>query len=229
MMSGMSVQEVAAKIQHTLVTPDASEDDIKRVCCECLTYGFDGVMIQPAWIPLAKKMLKGSNVKVCTALGYPMGGSTTFSKVAETRDVIAAGADQIDFMPNFGWFKSRRYDDFKGEIAAVVKAAEGRVVKIMLEFGMLNQEEKELAATLAKEAGVTYLKNSSGWGQGGHATVEDIRLLKRIANGEVLVKASGGIRTFEDAVKILSAGADMIGTSGSVKIVTGMGETSTVY
>ncbi|MFY0544798.1 deoxyribose-phosphate aldolase [Brevibacillus sp. H7] len=228
-MSGMSVQEVAAKIQHTLVTPDASEEDIKRVCRECLTYGFDGVMIQPAWIPLAKQLLKGSKVKICTAFGYPMGGATTFTKVAETRDVIAAGADQIDFMPNFGWFKSRRYEDFKGEIAAVVKAAEGRVVKIMLEFGMLNEEEKELAATLAKEAGVTYLKNSSGWGQGGHATVEDIRLLKRIANGEVLVKASGGIRTFEDAVKILSAGADMIGTSGSVKIVTGMGEESTVY
>lgn len=229
MSKPLSVQEVAAKIQHTLVTPDASENDIRRVCEECLEYGFDGVMIQPAWIPLARSILKGSKVKVCSALGYPMGGSTTFVKVAETRDIFAAGADQIDFMPHFGLLKSGREEEFYQEIAAVVKAAEGRVVKVMLEFGMLTQAEKERAAILAKKAGVTYLKNSSGWGQGGHATVEDIQLLKRIANGETGVKASGGIRTYDDAVRILSAGAQLIGTSGSVKIVTGKGEESTVY
>jgi len=229
MSNSYTVQEVAAKLQHTLVTPNASEDDIVQVCKDCMTYGFNGAMIQPTWVPLAKKLLQGSGVKVCTAFGYPMGGATTFTKVAETRDIIAAGADEIDFMPNYGWFKSRKYDDFQQEIKAVVEAANGRVVKIMLEFGMLNEEEKELAATLARDAGVTYLKNSSGWGQGGHATVEDIQLLKRIANGRALVKASGGIRTMEDAVNILSAGANMIGTSGSVKIVTGQGETSSVY
>jgi deoxyribose-phosphate aldolase len=222
-------EEVASKIQHTLVSPDASEEDITRVCRECLNYGFNGVMIQPAWIPLAKKILRGSKVKICTALGYPMGGMTTFAKVAETRDAFAAGADEIDFMPNFGWFKSGYDDLFKEEIAAVVKAAEGRVVKIMLEFGMLEESEKERAARLAKEAGVTYLKNSSGWGRGGHATVADIQLLRRVANGEVGVKASGGIRTFESAVEILRAGADLIGTSGSVRIVTGEGKESTDY
>ncbi|USG67471.1 deoxyribose-phosphate aldolase [Brevibacillus ruminantium] len=228
-MATFTVEQVAAKIQHTLVTPNASEEEIKRVCEECMTYGFDGAMIQPVWIPQAKKWLAGSKVKVCTAFGYPMGGATTFTKVAEARDVIAAGADEFDFMPNYGLFKSGRYDEFAQEIAAVVKAAEGRVVKIMLEFGMLSEEEKVKAATLAKEAGVTYLKNSSGWGQGGQATVEDIQLLRRIAGNETKVKASGGIRTFEDAVKILDAGAEMIGTSGSVKIVTGKGEISTVY
>lgn len=228
-MTQLTPEQVAAKIQHTLVSPDANKEDIERICREALTYGFDGVMVQPTWIALARQLLKGSKVKVCTALGYPMGGSSTFVKVAETRDVFAAGADEIDFMPNFGWLKSGYHEQFKQEIAAVVKAAEGRVVKIMLEFGMLEAEEKELVARLAKEAGVTYLKNSSGWGKGGHATVEDIQLLKRIAAGETGVKASGGIRTFEDAVRILEAGAQLIGTSGSVKIVTGEGEVSTEY
>ena len=194
-----------------------------------MEYGFDGVMILPAWIPLARKELAGSNVKVCTAFGFPMGGSTTIAKVMETRDIVAAGADEIDFMPNFGFFKSGNYSAFKQEIEAIVKAAEGKVTKVMLEFGMLKQEEKEVAATLALEAGVTYLKNSSGWGQGGHATAEDIQLLKRVAGDKALVKASGGIRNFEKAVEILSAGAVMIGTSGGVKIVTGQGEESTTY
>lgn len=229
MSSHYSVQEVAAKIQHTLVAPSATEEDIRRVCNECLEYGFDGVMIQPAWIPMARRILKGSKVKVCSAFGFPMGGSTVYAKVAETRDIFAAGADEVDFMPNFGWFKSGMYEAFKQEIAAVVKAAEGRVIKVMLEFGMLTDDEKVIAARLAKEAGATYLKNSSGWGQGGHATESDIRLLRQVAGGETGVKASGGIRTFEDAVRILSAGAQLIGTSASVRIVSGTGPASTDY
>ncbi len=228
-MTTYTPQEVAKKIQHTLVTPDASEKDMEKVLKECLTYQFDGAMIQPCWVPFAKKKLAGSGIKVCTALGFPMGGMLTSSKVAEAIEVFEAGAEEIDFMPNYGWFKSGRDDEFHDEIAAVVKAAKGKTVKIMLEFGMLNREEKIRAATLAKKAGVTYLKNSSGWGQGGHATVEDIALLKEIANGKVGVKASGGIRNFDTAVKILNAGAELIGTSGSVKIVTGEGEESTVY
>lgn len=229
MSNQISVQEVASKIQHTLVAPDATEDDIKRICQECLEYGFDGAMILPSWIRTAKRQLQGSKVKVCTAFGFPMGGSSTLSKVMETRDIIAAGADEIDFMPNFGLFKSGRYGEFKQEIEAVVLATEGKVTKIMLEFGMLKQDEKEKAATLALEAGVTYLKNSSGWGQGGHATAEDIRLLKRIAGDKALVKASGGIRNLDTAVAILSAGADMLGTSGGVAIVSGRGDESTTY
>jgi deoxyribose-phosphate aldolase len=228
-MKQYTPQEVARKIQHTLVTPDASEEQIEKIVEECLTYQFDGAMVQPCWVPFVKKKLQGSGIKVCTALGYPMGGMLTSTKLAEVRDVFEAGADEIDFMPNFGFFKSGRDAEFKEEIAAIVKAANGKTVKIMLEFGMLNTEEKIRAATLAKEAGVTYLKNSSGWGLGGHATVEDIALLKEIANGEVGVKASGGIRNFETAVKILNAGAELIGTSGSVKIVTGVGEESKVY
>ncbi|GIQ68945.1 deoxyribose-phosphate aldolase [Xylanibacillus composti] len=228
-MKTYTPQEVAKKIQHTLVTPDASEKDIAKVVEECLTYQFDGAMVQPCWIPFVKKKLEGSGVKVCTALGFPMGGMMTSSKVAEVVEVFDAGADEIDFMPNYGWFKSGKEAEFQAEIAAVVQAAKGKTVKIMLEFGMLNREEKIRAATLAKEAGVTYLKNSSGWGQGGHATVEDIALLKEIANGEVGVKASGGIRNFDAAVKILNAGAELIGTSGSVKIVTGEGEESSIY
>ncbi|MBP1992135.1 deoxyribose-phosphate aldolase [Paenibacillus eucommiae] len=229
MTNRISAQEVASKIQHTLVAPDATEEDIKQTCRECLEYGFDGAMILPAWISTAKQQLKGSKVKVCTAFGFPMGGSSTLSKVMEARDIVAAGADEIDFMPNFGLFKSGRHAEFKREIEAIVEAAGGIVTKVMLEFGMLLQEEKEIAATLALEAGVTYLKNSSGWGQGGHATAEDIRLLKRVAGNKALVKASGGIRNMEKALEILEAGAVMLGTSGGVKIVSGLGEESTAY
>ena len=150
-----------------------------------------------------------------------MGAETTETKVFQAKQVFELGADQLDFMANIGYLKGGDYDAYRDEIAQVVKAANGKVVKIMLEFGMLTEDEKVKAAELAIEAGITYLKNSSGWGRGGKATVEDIKLLKKVANGRVLVKASGGIRTKEDAIKLLEAGACMLGTSAGVAIVTG--------
>lgn len=228
-MSKYSVQEVASKIQHTNVNPDVTREDIKALCNDCLEYGFDGVMLQPCWIEEAKKHLSGSKVKICTALGYPMGGSTTRTKVLEMEEVIALGAEQVDFMANIGFLKSGMHQEYHDEIAAIVKAAGGKVTKIMLEFGMLTEQEKVKAAELALNAGVTYLKNSSGWGKGGHATVEDIKLLKQIASDKVEVKASGGIRDFNKAIEILDAGASLIGTSAGVKIVSGTGEALSDY
>ncbi|MYL47113.1 deoxyribose-phosphate aldolase [Virgibacillus halodenitrificans] len=228
-MNTFSAQEIAKKIQHTNVNPDITRDDIKDLCNDCLEYGFDGVMLQPCWIEDAKKHLQGSDVKICTALGYPMGGAPTSSKAQEMRDVIALGAEQVDFMANIGFLKSGMYEEYHNEIAEIVKAADGRVTKIMLEFGMLTEKEKVKAAELALSAGVTYLKNSSGWGKGGHATMEDIKLLKRIAGDKALVKASGGIRDMEKATAILNAGASLLGTSAGVKIVTGSGEALTDY
>lgn len=216
-----AVKEICSRIQHTVVSPGATEDDIVQACRDCVRYGFDGVMIMPCWVPEARKLLAGTKVKVCTAFGFPMGGSSVLSKVMEMRDIVASGADEIDFMPNFGLFKSGRYDQFRAEIADIVRAAEGRATKVMLEFGMLDEREKKLAAELALDAGVTYLKNSSGWGQGGHAAAEDIRLLRRVAGERAKVKASGGIRNYESALNMLEAGADLIGTSGSVRIATG--------
>jgi len=222
-------EEIAKKIQHTNVNPDVTRDEIKKLCEDCIEYGFDGVMLQPCWIEEAKKHLAGSDVKVCTALGYPMGGAPTSSKVQEMKDVIALGADEVDFMANIGFLKSGMYDEYRDEMAQIVEAADGKVTKIMLEFGMLTEEEKVKAAELALEAGVTYLKNSSGWGKGGQATVEDIKLLKSIAKDKALVKASGGIRDIEKANEILNAGAVLLGTSAGVKIAGGSDEALSDY
>ncbi|WP_373893744.1 deoxyribose-phosphate aldolase [Virgibacillus sp. CBA3643] len=228
-MSTFTAKEIAKKIQHTNVNPDITRDDIKGLCEDSLKFGFDGVMIQPCWIEDAKKHLAGSDIKICTALGYPMGGASTHSKVQEMKDVIELGADQVDFMANIGFLKSGMEKEYHNEIAEIVKAANGKVTKIMLEFGMLTQEKKTKAAELALNAGVSYLKNSSGWGKGGHATVEDIELLKGIAKDKVLVKASGGIRDMQKATDILNAGASLLGTSAGVKIVSGSGEALSDY
>ena len=222
-------QQIAAAIQHTNVNPDVSLKDIERLCRECVEYSFDGVMLQPCWIPAARKFLEGTTVKICTAIGFPMGGSLPESKAAEMRAVIELGAEQVDFMPNFGYLKSGMLNEFEQEIRGIVNAAGGKTTKVMLEFGMLSHEEKIAAAEAALRAGVTYLKNSSGWGKGGHATVEDVLLLKEIARDKALVKASGGIRDFSSASAILEAGASLIGTSAGVKIVTGSGESLSDY
>lgn len=219
--SNISNKELAGLIQQTNVNPDATKEDMLALAMESIEYGFDGVMVNQAWVPLMKKELEGTGIKVCTAFGYPMGGSTKEVKVFEAKNVFELGADEVDFMANIGFLKSGMYDEYRDEIKAVVDAANGKPVKIMLEFGMLTQEEKSIAAKLAIEAGVTYVKNSSGWGKGGKATVEDIKLLKDIAQDKALVKASGGIKTREDAIKLLNAGAVLLGASSGVSIVTG--------
>ncbi len=212
--------EIAQKIQQTLVRPDATRDEMLQLCDDCIAYHFNGAMVAPIWLPLVVDRLTGSGVTICTALGYPMGGMTSLAKAFEVRDVIARGAQQIDFMPAIGFLKSGQYQAFKQDIRTVVEAAEGIPIKVMLEFGLLTQEEKPQAAQLAIEAGATYLKNSSGWGQGGQATVEDIRLLSQIAQGRALVKASGGIRTGDQAQALVEAGAVLLGTSAGVRIMT---------
>jgi len=227
----LTKKDIAQKIQHTNVNPDLTKEEVKSLCEDCIEYGFDGVMLQPCWIKYAKDILKGSSVKICTALGYPMGGAPTEAKVFEMKKVVELGADEIDFMANIGFLKSGMYEEYENEIREIVRAADGRATKIMLEFGMLTEEEKKKAAQLAVNAGITYLKNSSGWGKGGKATVKDIKLLREIADksGKVEVKASGGVRNFEDANEILNAGAVLIGTSAGVKIVTGEGESKSDY
>lgn len=220
-MIQLTDKELAKKIQHTNVNPELTEQDILSLCKDCVDYGFDGVMLQPAWVPTAVDYLKGTDVKVCTALGYPMGGELAHAKAYQAKKVFELGADQLDFMANIGFLKSGWYDRYREEIKGVVDAAEGKVTKIMLEFGMLTQDEKKRAAQLAIEAGVTYVKNSSGWGKGGHAEIEDIKLLKEIAGDRALVKASGGIRSREQALAFIEAGASLLGTSAGVAILSG--------
>lgn len=228
-MSELTNTELAKKIQHTNVNPELTKDDIISLCNDCLTYGFDGVMLQPAWITTAKETLKDSDVKICTALGYPMGGATTETKVFETKNCFELGADQLDFMANIGYIKSGMYTEYRDQIAAIVNAANGKVTKIMLEFGMLDHNEKIKAAELAIEAGITYVKNSSGWGKGGKATEEDIKLLKQVAGDKAQVKASGGIRNRDQAMEMLDAGASLLGTSAGITILTGLGSSLSDY
>ncbi|MDA8192747.1 MAG: deoxyribose-phosphate aldolase [Thermaerobacter sp.] len=216
-----AMKNLSTTIQHTLVRPDATIADIERVCRECVSYHFDAVMVMPLFLATARELLTDTDVKLATAVGFPMGGMTTAAKVFEVHEARRQGAQQVDFMPALSWLKSGRRQRFLDDMRAVVEAAEGMPVKVMLEFGLLTADEKRIAAELAIEAGAAYLKNSSGWGQGGQATVADIQFLKDIAQGRAKVKASGGIRTQVQALSLLEAGADLLGTSAGVQIVTG--------
>jgi deoxyribose-phosphate aldolase len=211
---------LARRIQHTLVQPDATAADVERILGECLEHGFDGAMLQPCWIPLARERLAGSEVKLCTAFAYPMGGATTWTKIAEMRDLVALGADEIDWMPNLGFLRGGLTDAYAREVREVTAAADGRVTKVMLEMGVLTPDEVARAVEVAENAGATYVKNSSGFGKGGAATAEGISLLRSLVQ-RCRVKASGGIRTAGQARTLLEAGADLLGTSSGVAIVTG--------
>ncbi|MEM1940349.1 MAG: deoxyribose-phosphate aldolase [Candidatus Caldarchaeum sp.] len=220
-MSTISVKEIASRIQHTNVSPDATKKDIEKLCSEALKYGFSAVVINPIWVKHASELLKGTGVKVCVALNYPMAGSKPLTKAVEIREAIADGCEEIDFMINVGYLKSGMVDEFRRDVETVVEAADGRIVKAILETAILSEEEVRLAARICEEEGVNYVKNSSGWGKGGPATVEVVKLLRSSVSKRVGVKASGGIRDFATAVKLVEAGADLLGTSRGVQIVTG--------
>ena len=216
----MTVEQIAAHIQHTNVRPEATVADIERLLAECLEYGFNGAMINPIWLPLATATLKGSPVRVCTALDFPMGGATTATVAGQATEALRSGAQEIDVMTKVGWLRSGMEAEYRDHLAAVVSAADGAPVKAMLEAGLLGPDELVRAVELAVEAGVSYVKNSSGFG-GGDATPGLVSELRRLTAGRVAVKASGGIRTREDAEALLAAGADLLGSSAGVRIVTG--------
>jgi deoxyribose-phosphate aldolase len=202
------------------VRPDATRADIKQLLDECLEYHFDGAMINPIWVPLARERLGGSSVQVCTALDFPMGGGTPEAVSAAAAEVAGLGATQIDVMTKVGWLKTGMDIEYRDHLASVVAAADGVPVKAMLEASLLTEEELARAVNLCVDAGIAYVKNSSGFG-GGNATVELIHRLVQLASGRVAVKASGGVRDLAFAVAILEAGAELVGSSSSVAIVTG--------
>jgi len=214
-----TLAEIAGTIQHTEVRPTADRDRIRELCAECLEYGFDGAMVLPCWVPLARDRLAGTDVAVCSAAGFPMGGDSHLAKAAAVRDAVAAGAEQVDVMPNIGYLKSGMDEELRREMEVVVEASGDAVCKAMLELGALEESEAERILALAVEAGFDYVKTSSGWGEGGKATVERVRFLRDRAPEDVGVKASGGIRTAADADTLLSAGADLLGSSSGVDIV----------
>ncbi len=214
-----SPDELARRIHNTLVAPEATLEELKAFCEEAKRYGFGAVVVQGCWASEAKAFLRGSQVPLSVGVGFPMGGVTAEAKLAEVRETLRMGADMFDYMPNIGFLKSGMDKEFCEEITRVVAAADGRPVRVMLEYSILNREEKVKAAKLSEASGVAGVKNSSGWGRGGPATVEDIRLLRASVSPRVHVKASGGIRDLDNALALIGAGADFLGTRAGAAIM----------
>ncbi len=212
---------LASLIDHTLLKPDATREDIEKLCREAAQFCFASVCVNPNWVPLCRDLLRGSGVKVCTVIGFPFGSHLPDVKAFEARRAVEQGAEEVDMVINIGALKSKDYATVEKDIAGVVHAVgKHTVVKVILETAMLTREEKIMASSLAKAAGADFVKTSTGYGGGG-ATVDDIRLMRETVGPEVGVKASGGIRTKEDVDAMVAAGATRIGASAGVKIVRG--------
>lgn len=217
--TGRAADDIAAMIDHTLLKADATSADVQRLCDEARKYHFASVCVNTCFVPQAKRLLAGSGVMVCAVVGFPLGAMAPSAKAFEAREAVRAGAEEVDMVINQGALKSRDYALVHEDIRKVVEAARPARVKVILETGALTQEEKIIAITLAKVAGAHFVKTSTGFGPGG-ATVEDIALMRRLVGSDMGVKASGGVRTCEDATKMRAAGASRIGASASVAIVT---------
>lgn len=214
-------QQVAGMIDHTVLKPNTTETDIRKICEEARKYKFASVCVNPSYVALSSDLLKGTDVKICTVIGFPLGATTSTTKAMETKDAIANGATEIDMVINVGALKSGNNSIVKKDIEAVVEAARGRaIVKVILETSLLTDEEKVRASLLSKYAGADFVKTATGFGPGG-ATVEDIALMRKTVGAEMGVKASGGIRDLKTAQAMIAAGANRIGASASVAIVKG--------
>ena len=205
-------------IDHTLLKATATENDILKLCEEAIQYDFKSVCVNPANVALASKVLKGSGVLVCTVIGFPLGANTIDVKKYETTSAIANGADEVDMVINIGKAKEHNYDYIYDEIKAVVEAAHGVLVKVIIETCYLTDEEKVEVCKMAMKAKADFVKTSTGFGTGG-ATYEDVLLMAKTVKPELQVKASGGVRTKEDFDKMIEAGATRVGTSNGTKLV----------
>ncbi|WMT83525.1 deoxyribose-phosphate aldolase [Terrisporobacter mayombei] len=214
-------QNIANMIDHTVLKAFSSKEDVIKVCKEAKEHGFFSVCINPTHIELAKKELEGSKVKVCTVIGFPLGANTSEVKAFETKDAIAKGAHEVDMVINIGALKDKNYDLVYKDIKAVVDSANKEaLVKVIIETCYLTDDEKKIACELSVKAGADYVKTSTGFGTGG-STPEDIKLMRDVVGPNIGVKASGGVRTTEDAIKVIDAGASRIGASASISIATG--------
>jgi deoxyribose-phosphate aldolase len=214
------VAELAGLIDHTLLKPDASREELEKLCTEARKYGFATVCVNATNVRFAAAMLEGCATKAIAVVGFPLGAMTAGAKAFETREAVRNGAGEIDMVINIGAMKSKDYAVVLEDIAAVVSAAEPNPVKVILETASLSHDEKVIACALSKIAGAAFVKTSTGFGSGG-ATAEDIELMRNIVGPEMGVKASGGVRTREDVENMVQAGATRVGASSSVAIVTG--------
>jgi len=218
---GQVAHGLAPMIDHTLLKPTATREEITTLCGEAKRYGFASVCVQPCYVPLSAELLRLSNVKVCTVAGFPLGANRSETKAFETERAVTDGAQEVDMVANVGALKSRDYDLVENDIRAVVAACRGIVVsKVIIEAALLTDEEKVRICGIAKAAGADFVKTSTGFGPGG-ATAHDVRLMRAAVGEQMGVKAAGGIRDAETAREMVEAGASRIGASASVKIVGG--------
>ncbi|MFH1619422.1 MAG: deoxyribose-phosphate aldolase [bacterium] len=215
-------------IDHTLLKPNATQEEIGKLCSEAARYCFASVCVNPSYVPLCSRLLQRSGVKVCTVIGFPLGSTTLTVKVIEARDAIANGADEIDMVINVGALKSGNDALVLEDIKAVRQATRGKCLKVILETAYLTKEEKTRACRMSREAGADFVKTSTGFGPGG-ATAEDVALMREVVGPSMGVKASGGIRDKAAAEAMIKAGATRIGASASVSIVTGIKEEKKGY
>ena len=208
-------------IDHTLLKQDATLNQILNLCEEAKQYDFASVCVNPTWINTCKQALKGSDVMVCTVIGFPLGATLTQAKAAETRFAYEAGADEFDMVINIGALKEHNDEFVVKDIEAVVEAAQGKTVKVIIETCLLSEEEKIRACELVVKANAHFVKTSTGFSTSG-ATLEDVILMKKAVKGQCKVKAAGGVRSSEDLVAFAKAGADRIGTSSGVKLLQGL-------
>lgn len=216
----MNSREIAKYIDHTLLKPEASEEAVRKLCAEARDFGFASVCVNGEFTELVARELKGSDVKTCVVIGFPLGAGTSAAKAFEAADAVSRGAEEIDMVISVGRLRSGETASVREDIRAVVQAAEGALVKVIIETCLLTDEQKELACRLAEEAGAHFVKTSTGFSTGG-ATAEDVALMRRVVGNRLGVKASGGIRTREDAERMIAAGASRIGASASVAICAG--------
>ncbi len=214
----MKKQELAAMIDHTILKASATEDDVRRLCSEAKAHKFASVCVNPVHVPLVSRELKDSGVLTCCVIGFPLGANATEIKAAEAEFAVSQGAEELDMVINIGAMKAGDVDSVRKDISAVVDASAGRTVKVIIETCYLNEEEIKAACRAAMEAKAHFVKTSTGFGSGG-ATVEHIRLMRETVGSTMKVKASGGVRTYDDAVAMAEAGADRIGASSGIAII----------
>ncbi|MEE9186577.1 MAG: deoxyribose-phosphate aldolase [Bacteroidota bacterium] len=222
--------DLAKFIDHTLLKPEATKQQIEVLCGEAKKYGFASVCVSPCYVSLCARLLKDTRVKVCTVISFPLGAATTATKVFEAEQAVKDGAQELDMVINVGMLKSGEHEYVENDIFTVVSRAKrlGALTKVILEAALLTDEEKIKGCLLSKRAGADFVKTSTGFSKGG-ATVGDVTLMRRVVGSAMGVKAAGGVRSREDALSMVASGADRIGASASVKIVSGKTESEPGY
>jgi deoxyribose-phosphate aldolase len=221
------IEELGKMIDYAILRPDASEEMVVKACEEARKWHFAALCVNPCWLPIAKEKLQGSDVKLCTVVGFPLGTNTKSVKIAEAKNAISLGADELDIVSNIGLFKSGKERDFIEEIIAIVETSKMHsrtirrgdiITKIIVECGYLSKEEIKQVATLLLESGADFIKTATGFGPRG-SSLDDVRIIRSVVGGTLRIKAAGGIKTLNDVISFLGAGADRIGTSSAVQIM----------